>query len=250
MGNVEYPAYLREKGFRFVERQPGTDKIPIRQASSRTTVPEHLRMSGAQFGNIIHNQTNAFNLANPDQIERGMRWYGIAHQIADSINPDIEKTAGVIAALSGNGTEWGQNVRNADTFIRTGKALSTNTKKQIEDATRIAEGEHYSTVLPPHLKTRNFADLIVNPNHPRAVAVDTQHHDASTGLKMPWKDADRGLDAIGRYDTLADATRIVADRKGVLPNQLQAVDWLVWKELGHPYRGHPRAIDIVRRSRG
>lgn len=250
MAEREYPDYLRGHGFRFVERLPGTNKVPIRQASSRTTVPEHLRMSSGQFGNMLHNQRTALSLATSDQIQRGMDWYPHGHRIAEAVDKhDVERASGVLAALSGAGTEWGVNVRNARHFLQTGQALPTNTTKQIEHATRIAEGEHFRNVLPKGLKEYNFAELLANPEHETAVAVDTHHHDSSTGLKMPWKDTDRGLQSIGRYNTFADATRSVAAQAGMRPSELQAVNWLVWKELGHPYRGHPRAVDIVRRRR-
>jgi len=250
-GGVPYPAYLKQSGFRFVERMhPGSDKIGIRPQSAKSTIPEEHRLSPGQFQNITHNQANAFNIASEDQIQRGLAWYGIANQIADTLHPDIETSAGVIAALSGAGGEWGRNVRNAESFMKTGKLVYGAVGENVEKARRILEGEHYRTVLPKGLKEVNFADLIVNPEDPRGVAVDTQHYDLSTGLKMPWKEARRGLESQGRYNTIADATRMVAERKGILPNQLQAIDWLVWKELGHPSRGHPRAVDIIRRNRG
>lgn len=248
IGSVPYPEYLRQAGFRFVERMhPKSDKIGIRQQSAVSKIPEEDRLSTGQFQNIIHNQTNAFNIANEDQIQRGLAWYETANRIAESLHPDIETAGGVIAALSGSGGEWVKNVRNAESFIKTGKLPYGTVGDNVEKAQKILEGEHYTTVLPKGLKEANFARVIINPNDPHAVAVDTQHYDASTGLKMPWKEARRGLESQGRYNTIADATRMVAERKGLLPNQLQAIDWLVWKELGHPYRGHPRAIDIYRR---
>lgn len=249
MGDVEYPQYLKDKGFRFVERQPGTDKIPIRQASSDTTVPEDMRMSTGQFGNMVHNKRNALRIATSDQIERGMNWYPTAHRIAQAIHPDVEKAAGVIGALSSRGTEWTQNVRSADQFFKTGVPLGKATGAQVEAATRIAEGEHWSDVLPKDLKTYNFTKTIINPLDEEAYVSDTHDADSSAGLKMPWQTADRGLGAMGRYNTFADAGRAAANKAGLLPNQLQAATWLSWKEMGHPRRGNPRAVDIRRRGR-
>lgn len=249
MGDREYPEYLREQGFRFVERQPGTDKIPIRQASANSTIPENMRMSSGQFGNMVHNKRNALRIATPDQVERGMNWYPTAHRIAAAIHPDIEKAAGVIGALSGRGTEWGHNVRSADQFLKTGVPLGKATGAQVEAATRIAEGEHWSKVLPQDLKTFNFTKTIINPYDEDTYVVDTHDADSSAGLKMPWQTADRGLDAMGRYNTFADAGRSAANKAGMLPNQMQAATWLSWKEMGHPRRGNPRAVDLRRRRR-
>lgn len=251
-----YPEYLDQAGYKFVERlHPGSNKVPTRQASSDRTVPESEAMSGHQFGLVKGNIRNTIERATSDQIDRGLRWYPIGHRITESISPhDIGKGAGVIAALSGGGTEWGVNVRTAEHFMKHGRLDvgqfgSKATSKQIDQARRIHEGENFRNVLPHGLKTYNFATLLENPHDEEAIAVDTHHHDLGTGMKMPWK-TDRGLSSLGRYNTFADATRMVAKEKGMLPHEAQAVAWLGWKELGHPYRGHPRAVDMQRRARG
>lgn len=257
MPNPEnYPKYLEEAGFRFVDRlHPRSNKVPTRQASSDRTVPESEAMSGHQFGLIKGNIRNTIDRASPDQIQRGLQWYPIGHRIAERISPhDIEKGAGVIAALSGGGTEWVPNVRTAEHFMKhgnmeVGQFGSKATAEQIDQARRIYEGEDFRNVLPRGLKTYNFATLLTNPNDEESIAVDTHHHDLGTGLKMPWK-TDRGLSSIGRYNTFADATRMIAKEKGMLPHEAQAIAWLGWKEMKHPYRGHPRAVDMQRRARG
>lgn len=249
-----YPKYLEDAGFQFVERMhPGSNKVGTRQASSERTVSPAEAMTGHQFGLIKGNIRNAIEGATADQIHRGVNWYPIGHQIADKISRgDVEKGSGVIAALSGGGTEWGENVRVAEHFMKHGRLPEVHGSKatadQIHQASRIYEGEDFRDVLPHGLKTYNFATLLANPHHESAIAVDTHHHDLGTGLKMPWK-TDRGLSSLGRYNTFADATRMIASEKGMLPHEAQAVAWLRWKELGHPYRGHPRAIDMQRRRR-
>lgn len=246
---AEYPEYLRRKGFRFVERTPGTDMLPIRQASASSTIPEENRLSSGQFANIIHNQRNALQIATLDQIERGKNWYPLAHQIASRIHPDIEIAAGVTSALSGFGTSWETNVRSADQFLRTGRAGPKNTAVQVEQASRIRDGEHWSTVLPRNLKEHSFTRAIINPYAEDVRVNDTHENDLGGGLKQPWKTTNRGLDAIGRYQTLTDAGHIAAQREGMHPLEAQATGWLVWKELGHPHRGAIRARDIQRRKR-
>ena len=249
MGDREYPQYLKDKGFRFVDRIPGTDKLPIRQASASSTIPEANRLSGGQFANIIHNQRNAIQIATPDQRERGENWYPLAHQIASSIHPDVEVGAGVIAALSGFGTSWETNVRSADQFLRTGIPATKATEVQIEQASKIRDGEHWSDVLPTNLKENSFTRAIINPFDETIRVNDTHENDLGGGLKQPWKPTDRGLESIGRYQTLTDAGHIAAQREGLHPLAAQATGWLVWKELGHPHRGAIRARDIRRRGR-
>jgi hypothetical protein len=249
VGDREYPQYLKDKGFRFVERIPGTDKLPIRQASARSTIPEASRLSSGQFANMIHNQRNAIQISTPEQRERGKNWYPLAHQIASRIHPDIETGAGVISALSGFGTSWEENVRSADQFLKTGKPGNKATAVQTEQAARIRDGEHWSTVLPNNLKEQNFTKAIINPHDETIRVNDTHENDLTGGVKQPWQTVDRGLDAIGRYNTITDAGHIAAQREGLPPLEQQATGWLVWKELGHPHRGAIRARDIRSRRR-
>lgn len=247
-----YPQHLGAAGFKFVERiSPTSNKLPIRQASAPSTVPTtSAAMTGHQFGQVIHNITRAIDTASPEIIKKGELWYPQAHEIADVISKgDPERSAGVIAALSGAGGEWEKNVREGDYFMKHGRVPegSKATAVQQEQATRIREGEHFRNVLPKGLKTFNFAELIANPYDEDAVVVDTHHADIAGGLKMPWQGADRGLGTAGRYNTIADATRIVAERKGMRPSQAQAIAWESWKKQAGR-RGIPATAMIRHRG--
>lgn len=250
---INYPSHLEAAGFKFVERiSPTSNKLPVRQASAPSTVPSSSgRMSGHQFGQVIHNIDTAIKTASSDIQKEGNLWYPKAHEIADVISKgDVEKGAGVLAALSSAGGEWGRNVRDAEHFMRHGVVPegSKVTRDQVTAATRIREGEHFRSVLPKGLKTYNFAELIANPEDERAVVVDTHHADIAGGLKMPWKEADRGLGSMGRYNTIADATRVVAERRGMLPSQAQAAAWVSWKAQAG--RRGIAATDMIRRGSG
>jgi hypothetical protein len=246
-----YPKHLEEAGFKFVERMsPTSNKLPVRQASAPSTVPSSSgRMSPHQFGQVVQNIIRAVDTASPEATKEGLFWYPTAHEIADVVSKgDPEKGAGVIAALSAGGGEWGRNVRDAEHLIKHGVLPegSKATTDQLESARRIREGEHFRDVLPKGKKTYNFAEAILNPQHPHAVTVDTHHADIAGGLKMPWK-VDRGLDSLGRYNTIADATRIAAERKGMSPSETQAVAWVSWKQQAGR-RGIP-ATAMIRRGR-
>lgn len=220
-----YPGYLASRGFRRVAVDPTTGFVGIHGKS----------LSTGQFQNMIHNQRRGIALATPEQIHAGMHWYDEGHHISEEIGRgDVAKGAGIIAALSPK-NEWNRNVENAREFIKTGTATG-RTQDQLEAATRIYEGESPEDILPMKLKTGHFFRLLRDPNDPTAVAVDTHHHDVSTGWKKPWADP-RGLKAPGRYNTFVNATIRTAEREGMLPNQAQAIDWIVWKDLPHPRGG-------------
>lgn len=246
-----YPKKLEDAGFRFVERMsPTSNKLPIRPASSPISVSPSKAMTGSQFSNVIHNVNRAIDIVPSELVDHGKLWYPKAHEIASHIsNDDVEKGAGVIAALSSAGGEWGRNVREAEHFMKHGRVPegSKATADQIAKATRIREGEHYRDVLPKGLKTMNFANLIANPEDETSVVIDTHQADLAGGLKQPWKNVDRGLSSVGRYNTIADALRVVGERRGMRPSEVQAVSWTSWKRTA-PFRGTPSTA-MIRRGR-
>lgn len=221
----DYPEYLRSRGFRRVATNPETGLVDIRGKS----------LSTGQFQNMIHNQRRGIAIATPEQIHEGMHWYDEGHRLAEEIGKgDIAKGAGIIAAISPR-NEWTRNVQEARDFVKTG-ATGTRTADQIEAATRIYEGERPEDILPMKLKTGHFYRILKDPTDPTAVAVDTHHHDETTGWKLPFKQ-NRGLKSPGRYNTFVDATIRTAQHEGMLPHQAQAIDWVVWKSLPHPRGG-------------
>jgi len=207
-------------------------------------------MSGAQFTKMLGNISRAIDISTPEQREEGLSWYKQANQMAQEISPsDIERGAGLTAALSSYGTKWDKNIAEARHFMKHGEPMqgSKATKHQLKWATRIMGGEHYRDVFPEGLKVRNFADLITNPENENIVVVDTHQADLAGGLKQPWKTVDRGLGSFGRYNTIADAVRTVGQRKGLRPADAQAISWVSWK-ANAPSRGVP-STSMIRRGR-
>jgi hypothetical protein len=79
-------------------------------------------------------------------------------------------------------------------------------------------------------KTRSFYINIRTPWLPRYVTIDGHMVSVWHGQRYTMKAA---VQTKFNYERLADDFRLVAHRLGVLPNQVQAVCWFVWKRINN-----------------
>jgi hypothetical protein len=173
---------------------------------------------------MINNVVATFRDATPEQLEAGRSWYWQAHELAGEIgHGDRVMGAGVIAALSAN-KSWAENGRLARLACRTGRPVG-HVQDAIVKAAKIISGTDPWDVLPMERKTGHFYRCIVNPTDPDAVCVDRHAHDVAVG--EVYGDRDRGLTAKGRYAALAGVYRAAGSILGVLPQEVQAVTWVV-----------------------
>ena len=175
----------------------------------------------------VANIITMFQSASEEQEQAGRAWYPTAHRIADMMTDgDVRLGAGLLAALSPQ-TTWDLNVRLACDAFDTGRPAG-HFGDALSKATRILAGLPPESVLPMQRKTGHFYRCIVDPSDKDAVCVDRHAHDAAVGTV--YGSADRGLGAAGRYNLIADAYREAARRLGEIPQVVQAVTWVVWKD--------------------
>ncbi|WP_333734974.1 DUF7178 family protein [Streptomyces sp. IBSBF 3010] len=164
-----------------------------------------------------------WNSATQDQVRRGRMWYPTAHEFAEQIAAgNTVKGAGVLAALSAN-KSWGENCRLARKAFIEGKA-SGHVSDAISKANRIMSGTDPAEVLPMHIKTGSFYVCIAEPGNTETVVIDRHAHDVAVG--EIYGQRERGLGALGRYNTLADCYRHAAHQIGESPSVVQAVTWV------------------------
>lgn len=174
----------------------------------------------------VQNVIKVWNRATVDQEDQGRNWYRIAHGIADMMTDgDVRVGAGLIAALSPQ-TPWWLNIELAADAYETGRP-SRHLGDALSKATRILAGIDPVGVLPMDRKTGHFYRCIVDPTDPEAVCVDRHAHDVAVGMR--YGSENRGLDARGRYDLIANVYREAARRLGELPQTVQAVTWVTWR---------------------
>lgn len=165
------------------------------------------------------------------ELDEGLHWYEDAFAFALTLDPEHpERAAGVIAALSPM-KDWRNNCILAARAYERGYAsgaLSANVAK----ADAILSGADPLEVLGGN-KVRNFYRSIVNPYDPDAVCIDRHAFDISVG-RVTNDPTRRALARAGVYEAFAAAykraARIISkDGYDVVPAQVQAVTWGVWR---------------------
>lgn len=176
---------------------------------------------------MIANILRVYDSATPEQRVRGEQWYPVAHGLAAMIaDGDVRVGAGLLAAMSPQ-TSWYLNIELAADAYETGSP-SRHLRDACDKAAKILAGIDPEDVLPMHRKTGHFYRCIVDPSDDWTVCVDRHAHDIAVGQR--YGQDNRGLSATGRYNKIADAYRHAAREIGIIPQQLQAITWVVWTD--------------------
>lgn len=177
-----------------------------------------------QHGSMVRNILSTWNLATPEQLDRGRGWYPHAHELAYHLSDgNVRAGAGVLAALSPQ-KAWAYNVKLAREAFATGEVRG-QVRDAVGKAERIMLGADPLDVLPDDSKTWNFFRSIIDPTDAEAVVIDRHAHDIAVG--EVYGNRDRGLSNKRRYASLAHAYREAARQLDELPQVVQAVTWTV-----------------------
>lgn len=173
------------------------------------------------------NILKVYRRATDAQRAQGMAWYSEAHNLANRIaDGDTWKGAGVIAAYSPL-TPWWRNVELATASCETGIARTDSLGNSVRAARRILAGEHPLDVLNGD-KTRAFAQNIALNGVSDAVTVDVHAFSIAQGMPIPSSQIKMGKRL---YREIAQAYTNAAKREGVMPTQMQAITWVVWRDI-------------------
>jgi len=189
---------------------------------------------------MIANIVAMYNDATPAQIETGMAWYSDAqsqaHGIAIKHDMPVYIVVAVIAALSPN-NKWSRNVLNADeligAFIR-GDGIDTvkvsTYNKMKAKAWRILQEipdyDNAKRILNGQKITSFFMDIMGEFN----VTIDGHARNIAYNERVGLTD-DRTNIGIREYRALQDAYKDAAKQIGIMPYQLQAITWGVWRDM-------------------
>lgn len=174
-----------------------------------------------------------YSLATVAELDEGLNWYADANAFAQTLDPENPaRAAGVIAALSPM-KDWKNNIVLAVRAYEQGfasGALYSNTAK----ADAILSGADPLDVLGGN-KVRNFYKSIADPENADAVCIDRHAFDIAVG-RITNDKSRNALSRKGVYDGFGDAYRRAAriigkDGYAVVPSQVQAVTWGVWRRL-------------------
>tara|TARA_R100000329_G_scaffold66429_1_gene58543 strand:- start:61 stop:678 length:618 start_codon:yes stop_codon:yes gene_type:complete len=199
--------------------------------TKQATLIDHERM--------IHNITSVYRDADETQHAEGLLWYDdaqkAAYLIALKYDVAVYIVAAVIAALSPN-NKWSRNVTNAETligaFIRGDGLLSVkvstyNKMKQKAWDILVARPDYDGAkrMLKGQKITSFFMDIMGEFN----VTIDGHARNIAYGERVGLND-DRSNIGKKEYRALQAAYEAAAERLGLMPYQLQAITWRVWRD--------------------
>lgn len=177
------------------------------------------------MSNVKEFKTNIvkwFNKTNSDNFDNGMAWYRDAHNFAKYLskkhNVSLEKTIGVISALSPN-NKWDRNKIDTDKFLMS-PSIDTKVctfKQQRQKALDILESDGKPETIKDILggiKTQNFFSNILNYKTCDNVTVDL------------WAFRSVGVEPKKKYiKDITLAYKLLAKEFKMQPHQLQAIVW-------------------------
>ncbi len=183
-----------------------------------------------RFPGAVKNILAIYAEATQAEIEGGLSWYQDAHNFA-AVNAakfglTVEVVAGIVSALS-PGTDWDRNKADALQVLAGNEAhqfgtYGHNVRKAFE--IRKAGQDARVEAFFPSDKTFNFYHNIVNPSAGKYVTID--RHALSVGIGATR--VDKTVTKV-EYRELARHYNLAAKKLGILPQQVQAVTWVVWR---------------------
>jgi hypothetical protein len=167
-----------------------------------------------------------YRRATVEQYQEGINWYPSTREFARSLDKNVNRAAGVIAALSPQ-CNWGRNKALAIRAYRDGFA-SGHTGTQCNKVNAILAGADPEIVLNGK-KTTNFYRNIIDP-YSHFVTVDGHSFDVAVGMKTgEW--ARKSLQRKGVYERFSDAYTEVASLFNMPVASMQAVTWVAWRDI-------------------
>ena len=199
--------------------------------TKQATLVDHERM--------IYNIISVYRDADETQHAEGLLWYSdakkAAHDIAVKYDIAVYIVVAVIAALSPN-NKWSRNLTNADAligaFIRgdgiDSVKVSTYHKMKAKAWGILAARPDYDgakAMLKGQKITSFFCDIMGEFN----VTIDGHARNIAYGERVGLTD-DRSNIGVREYRALQAAYEGAARRVGLMPYQLQAITWRVWRD--------------------
>ena len=188
---------------------------------------------------MISNITHCYFDATPEQIAGGMAWYGNAYDAAYDIGVKYDVpvyiVVAVVSALSPN-NKWVRNLVNADAligaFIRgdgiDSVKVSTYHKMKQKAWDILATKPDYDgakRMLKGQKITSFFCDIMGEFN----VTIDGHARNIAYNERIGLTD-DRTNIGVREYRGLQNAYKDAAQQLDMMPYQLQAVTWRVWRD--------------------
>jgi hypothetical protein len=181
-----------------------------------------------------------YSLASSKELSESLSWYNVANEycreLADRFDISIQQSAGIISVFSPQ-AGWTENKRYAVSFlinpklrlrslvqeIKAKKILRLSSEADIYNAQSVKGGKAF--------KTKSFFLNLLNPDIATNVTID--RHAIAICLQTP--DNTHALNVKdltkAQYDFFQECYIKAASKLDILPHQLQAITWLIYRRL-------------------
>ena len=179
-----------------------------------------------------------YNLSTSEQKKEGLKWYKEANQfcanLAKQSNLEVFRVVGIVAALSPQ-KNWQRNKELAYNFI-INKSNTGHNKQQINkalDCYILNENEIYLMLSKNKVKTSQFYYNILHFDKIKSVTIDRHAIGTIIYNKRNIKTISDGQSQMTKkqYDFFADCYKEAAKELNLLPQQLQAIVWVTYRNF-------------------
>ena len=174
-----------------------------------------------------HKINHLLSIASVQHEIEGVNWYHNASDIclamADEFNQDYYTVCALMANFSVN-KGWKENIKVTEHFLQTGEVKHFGFVEEKAKEIINSPKEKYRQILKGKtgLKVENFYLNILRPNDDNPVTIDRHAWDIIGG---------EGKITIPRYHKAVQVYKRAAKKHGLLPNQVQAITWIIHREL-------------------
>jgi len=167
--------------------------------------------------------------------DEGFDWYKVANELANSMAYEFGlntlQVAGIIASLSPL-KSWDENKRIARQFLTNGNGKHTEAMKSKARDIKLYNSSSQREFILATLKGNKISNFFLNiafPNADNHVTID--RHAIAVILGRSIKENEGAGITYKQYEFLASCYRDAAKKLGVLPNVVQSVTWVKWKQI-------------------
>lgn len=205
---------------------------------------------------IINNLNRYIDLATPEDIEEGKRWYHNARnfciQMSNQYGVTIEQAAGITSVFSPQ-TSWDINKGFCRSFLASnGKANVTmlmrcnKARKMLKTTDPKRIGELLSVKENSGLKTKAFYENILHPDEAETTVIDRHQIAASTQRPedtMALSNSQSSLTP-AQYYFLSDCNKHVARKRGLSVPSCQAIIWGSYRNARGLFQHKPNEFEL------
>lgn len=173
-----------------------------------------------------HRINHLIQSATIEQWIEGINWYHNASDICLRMAEDFNVGYNTVCALMANfsvNKGWKENIKVTKHYLETGEGKHFQVVTDKADEIMKTSPSNYRTILrgKTGLKVENFYMNILRPNEEEFITIDRHAWDIVNG---------EGKITIPRYGKAAAVYERAAKKHGLLPNQVQAITWVVHRE--------------------